>query len=90
MDVCFFIANSIKGQFDFSLGKDKRGSLVMRNSKTAIVGCISINFDQITLTFLVKTNLIGKGKKIYSNCSVGGPEDGSKKLQWSHKNNVNK
>ena len=43
------LTNSIRSQFDSKKGTDKRGSLVLRNSKIAIVGRVSINSDQINL-----------------------------------------
>ena len=46
-----FLTNSIRGQFDSEKGTDKRRSLVLRNSKIAIVGRVSINSDQIDSIF---------------------------------------
>ena len=50
------LTNSIRSQFDSKKGTDKTGSLILRNSKKAIVGRVSINSDQINLILLV--NLI--------------------------------
>ena len=50
------LTNSIRSQFDSKKGTDKRGSLVLRNSKIAIVGRVSINSDQINLILFL--NLI--------------------------------
>ena len=50
------LTNSIRSQFDSKKGTDKRGSLVLRNLKIAIVGRVSINSDQINLILFL--NLI--------------------------------